>query len=69
MTKTILVPLDGTDGAEAGLHWAVRAAQRGGSGLDLLTVVCRHHIALVCLDIDRVATIANLAHCCREGHA
>lgn len=39
MTKTILVPLDGTDGAEAGLHWAVCAAQRSGSGLDLLTVV------------------------------
>lgn len=39
MTKTILVPLDGTDAAEAGLHWAVCAAQRSGSGLDLLTVV------------------------------
>lgn len=39
MTKTILVPLDGTDAAEAGLHWAARAAQRSGSRLDLLTVV------------------------------
>ena len=39
MTNTIFVPLDGTDAAEAGLHWAVRAAQRRGSGLDLLTVI------------------------------
>jgi len=39
MVSKILAPLDGTEIAEAGLHWAEHAARRSGASLDLLTVV------------------------------
>ncbi len=39
MIEKILVPLDGTQIAEAGLTWAEHAAARCGAGIRLLTVV------------------------------
>lgn len=39
MLKKILAPLDGTEIAEAGLHWTQQAAQRSGASVHLLTVV------------------------------
>jgi nucleotide-binding universal stress UspA family protein len=39
MLSKILAPLDGTEIAEAGLHWAEHAARRSGASLHLLTVV------------------------------
>ncbi len=39
MIEKILVPLDGTRIAEAGLTWAEHAAARCGAGLRLITVV------------------------------
>lgn len=39
MTARILVPLDGTEAAEAGLIWAAEAADSSGAAIDLLTVI------------------------------
>jgi nucleotide-binding universal stress UspA family protein len=43
MLSKILVPLDGTEIAEAGLVWAEHAARRSGASLHLLTVVEPDH--------------------------
>lgn len=39
MLSRMLAPLDCTPAAEAGLHWAVKAAEHSGAAIDLLTVV------------------------------